>query len=167
MLYSASMDTKTNKHKGEALLGWREWVALPDLGLPAIKAKVDTGAKTSALHAFDINKFQRDGKDWVGFSMHPLQKNNDLVVQCESLLIDEREVTDSGGHKENRLVIQTTLLFNNDEWPIEMTLTNRDNMLFRMLLGRRALTDTRHSKSLLVDPSKSYLCGKLDYHSLY
>jgi len=143
-------------------VGWREWVSLPELNLPGIKAKVDTGAKTSALHAFKIEPFTRDQQDFVRFFIHPIQKNNDLVIQCESKIIDQRHVTDSGGHQELRYVIKTNLQLGNHQWAIDMTLTNRDNMRFRMLLGRRAMKNR-----LIVDSAKSYLSGKPDIATLY
>lgn len=143
-------------------IGWREWISLPDLGLPAIKAKIDTGAKTSALHAFFIERFKQDGSDFIRFCMHPLQKNRDLVIRCEAPLHDERIVRDSGGHKELRYVIETKMILGTHKYPIEMTLTNRDSMNFRMLLGRSAMKNR-----LLVNPSQSYLCGKLNYQMLY
>ncbi len=144
------------------VLGWREWVTLPDLGLPAIKAKIDTGAKTSALHAFEVEKFRREGQDFVRFSMHPLQTTRELVVECEARLIDERLVSDSGGHSEMRYVIETELVICQHRWPVELTLTNRDSMRFRMLLGRRGMKNRT-----IVDPDASYLCGKLDENERY
>lgn len=143
-------------------LGWREWVALPDLGLPAIKAKVDTGAKTSALHAFKVEPFEQDGKPYVRFWVHPIQKNLDFHVECVAPIKDERLVSDSGGHKEIRYIIETQVLIGNKRWPIEMSLTNRDTMRFRMLLGRRAMEE-----DTVVVPSESYLNGRLAAKVLY
>ena len=137
------------------IVGWREWVSLPDLGLPAIKAKIDTGARTSALHAFSVERYKQAGRDRLRFNMHPVQGNTDIVVSCNTPLIDEREVTDSGGHTELRFVIETELHLGDNHWPIQMTLTNRDNMKFRMLLGRQALKN-----NFLVDSASSYLFEK-------
>jgi hypothetical protein len=136
-------------------LGWREWIGLPELGLPAIKAKVDTGARTSALHAFEVRPFTENGKERVEFKIHPIQRNSDSVVTCFADVVDERVVSDSGGHKEKRLIIVTPMTIGPYSWPIEMTLTSRDSMMFRMLLGRTAIEAIAK-----VDPAKSYLVGK-------
>ncbi len=136
-------------------LGWREWVSLPLLGLAALKAKVDTGARTSALHAFEVRPFSENGLQRVEFKIHPRQRDNDTVVICTADIIDERLVSDSGGHKEQRWVIQSPLTLGAHTWPIEITLTSRDDMRFRMLLGRTAINN--HA---LVNPARSYLVGK-------
>jgi hypothetical protein len=143
-------------------IGWREWVALPDLGLPAIKAKVDTGARTSALHAFLIEPYRQDAVDMLRFLIHPIQNNQDFAVECRCPVFDMREVTDSGGHREMRYVIQSKVILGEHRWPIELTLTNRDTMAFRMLLGRRAMEDR-----FMVDPGASFLKGKLRPRKLY
>ncbi len=134
-------------------LGWREWLALPDLGIEHIKAKVDTGARTSALHAFSVKPFDRDGEPWVRFDMHPLQYDPDEVVTCEARVLDQRQVRDSGGHSETRYVIQSTILIGDKAIDAEITLTDRESMKFRMLLGRTAMRG-----AYLVDPARSYLC---------
>ena len=143
-------------------IGWREWVALPDLNLPAIKAKVDTGARTSALHAFLIEPYEHNGIDMLRFLIHPIQRNQDFEVECHCPVYDVREVTDSGGHREMRYVIQSNLSLGNASWPIELTLTNRDTMAFRMLLGRKAIENR-----FAVDPGASYINGKLAARRLY
>ena len=143
-------------------LGWREWCALPELGLPAIKAKVDTGAKTSALHTFQIEPFEREGIRCVRFLVHPLQKNDTLVRECVAPIKDERMVSDSGGHKEMRYIIESEVRIGDKSWPIDMSLTNRDSMRFRMLLGRRAMLE-----GVLVDPVQSYINGRMKARSIY
>lgn len=139
---------------GLTVIGWREWVALPALGITHIKAKTDTGARTSALHAFYVEPFQQGGIPWLRFGIHPLQKRSDRVIECSAPVADRRIVIDSGGHPEQRYVIETPVRVGAIEFPIELTLTNRDTMRFRMLLGRVALQER-----FLVDPSASYLTG--------
>lgn len=140
---------------GLMVLGWREWVSFPELGINSIKAKVDTGARTSALHAFEVRPFSENGVKRVEFKIHPRQHDNDTVVTCTADIIDERLVTDSGGHRESRWVIRTTLSLGSQSWPIEATLTARDDMRFRMLLGRTAIKGRA-----VVDSSRSYVVGK-------
>ena len=136
------------------IIGWREWVGLPNLGISAIKAKVDTGARTSALHAYYVTPFEKGGKTWVRFGLHPLQQDSLTCIECEAPVKDMRLVTDSGGHTEERVVIETPLLINGVSIPIEVTLTDRENMRFRMLLGRSVL-----KQGFWVDSNKSFLLG--------
>jgi len=143
------------RHHPSIIVGWREWVALPDLGLPAVKAKVDTGAKTSSLHAFDLETFREGGRERVRFGVHPLQENEQLTVWAEADVVDERHVTSSSGHEELRVVIRTPLRLGDLTWPVEITLTDRRSMRLRMLLGREALDG-----QLLVDASVSFLHGR-------
>ena len=138
------------------IIGWREWLSLPQLGLNRIKAKVDTGARTSAIHAFSVEEFEQEQQLWVRFGVHPNQGDTDTIKWCEAIVIDQRNVTDSGGHTEKRYVIQTEVSLGNQQWPIEVTLTNRDNMMFRMLLGRTAMT----AGNLIVNPAMSFMTGQ-------
>lgn len=135
-------------------VGWREWLALPGLGIPHIKAKIDTGARTSALHAFSLSTHREQGVLMARFRLHPIQRRTDIVVECTAPVADRRWVSDSGGHREKRVVIETSVKLGDYEWPIEMTLTNRDTMKFRMLLGRTAMIDR-----FIVDAGRSYLLG--------
>jgi len=143
------------KASGLELVGWREWVALPELGVSSLKCKVDTGARTSALHTFHIDEFRREGQRWVKFGLHPQQKNTQVEVWCEAPVSDVRQVTDSGGHMTERYFIVTPLLLGSHRFDVEMSLTSRDNMLFRMLLGRQAL-----KRMFYVNPAASYLQGR-------
>lgn len=143
--------------KEKTIIGWAEWVQLPQLGLPLIKAKVDTGARTSALHAFSIEPFSHKGAPWVRFNIHPLQGNRHIVVQCQAPVVDRRVVTDSGGKGERRIVIETLATIGDVTRSIQITLTNRDKMVFRMLLGRQAIKKF----GFLVNPAQSGLLMKL------
>ena len=138
--------------------GWEEWISLPELGVPALRAKVDTGARTSALHAFDIETFGPVSRPKVRFTVHPIPGRDDLVIPCSAPIIDRREVTSSNGEKEMRYVIESNLSVNGDTWPIEMTLTNRATMQSRMLLGRQALKDhiTIVATDRFLQPELSY-----------
>lgn len=132
-------------------IGWREWIGLPELGDIAVKAKVDTGARTSTLHAYDIEEFQRDGDPWVRFSFHPNQRDSETTVESQARLAGLRRVTASNGQAEMRHVISTVASIDGEQLEIELTLTRRDAMGFRMLLGRRAIRGR-----FLVDPKRSF-----------
>ncbi len=135
-------------------VGWREWVALPDVHIPSIKTKIDTGARTSCLHTANYEIFEKDGKDWVRFTVHPIKDRNEVETHAEAAVTDYRVVRDSGGHEERRPFIKTKLLIGGESWSIEISLSNRENMKFRMLLGRTGL-----HKRALVDCASSYLTG--------
>lgn len=139
------------------MLGWREWVALPELKLAGIKAKIDTGARSSALHAFAIEPYRQGGQRWVMFAIHPVQKRSDVSIECHAQVKDRRLVMDSGGHKQRRYVIETRIILGQSIIKAEVTLTNRDTMRFRMLLGRTAM-DAR----FIIDPGASYLQNRPD-----
>ena len=138
------------------VLGWREWVSLPSLGIVSIKAKLDTGAKTSALHAWDISPRKVDGRQWIRFRVHPMQRDKKTSTVCEALLSDRRWVTNSSGSSERRYIIITELQIGDSRWPIELSLTNREAMGFPMIIGREAMRNR-----LLVDPRASFRAGKL------
>jgi ribosomal protein S6--L-glutamate ligase len=144
------------------IVGWEEWLALPDLELPAIRAKIDTGAKTSALHAFAIEPFGPSAAPMVRFGIHPIPGREDIARYCAAAIIDRREVTSSNGEKETRFVIRTRLVLGMRDWgEIETTLANRESMAYRMLLGRQAIRG-----GLLVDPAASFVQPRLS-HKLY
>jgi ribosomal protein S6--L-glutamate ligase len=147
--------------QNKIILGSEEWCSFPEIGIPAIKARVDSGAKTSALHAINIAPFLKEEENWVKFDINPIQNNLKTVIHCQAKLVDKRIVKSSSGFREQRYVIQTTLKIGNDSWEIEMTLTNRDSMGFRMLLGREAM-----SGRILVDPEQKYLLGQTTSETL-
>lgn len=138
-------------------IGWREWVALPDLGVAGVKAKIDTGARSSCLHAFDIEEFQKDDKTWVRFQLHPIQKNMVETISAEAEILEYRKIRSSSGHSDVRPVIVTTINWNEQEWQVELTLTSRDDMGFRMLLGREAIRGR-----YIVDAGQSWFGGMPD-----
>ena len=140
------------KKKVKPLVGWREYVALPDLGVEKIKVKVDTGARTSALHVFHLKRVEEEGQVYANFSVHPVQRKSFPQIMCRAPVVDERWIKSSNGEKQLRLVIRTTIRIGEFAYPIELTLTNRDQMGFRMLLGREAIR-----KRFAVDPGSSYL----------
>ena len=136
------------------VIGWREWVGLPDLGISTIKAKVDTGARSSALHAMDVQSFERGGVAWVRFKVHPVQRRSAKTVTAEARVLDYRSVRSSSGEVAVRPVIATKVALLGVTWIAELTLANRDEMGFRMLLGREACR-----RRFLVDSGRSYYAG--------
>ena len=141
--------------KRKRAAGWREWVSLPSIGVGSIKAKLDTGARTSALHAFNIETYWSDGELWARFFVHPYQKNDAREIACDARIEDIRVVSNPGGRRQRRLVIRTDVRLGDETWPIDLSLTDRDEMGFRLLIGRTAM----HG-NLIVDPDHSYLLGK-------
>ncbi|MCA9220403.1 MAG: ATP-dependent zinc protease [Planctomycetales bacterium] len=146
--------TMRGEHAGLPTIGWREWLALPDLAVPWIKVKVDTGARSSALHAFDVDIFERDGRTFASFEIHPIQRSTRGAIRAEAAVIEFRDVRSSGGHVTRRPVISTHVELLGQRWPIELTLASRDAIGFRMLLGREAVRGR-----LLVDAGHSYVNG--------
>lgn len=149
---------KVRKTKRQRLnIGWREWVGLPDLGVEHVKAKIDTGARTSSIHAWNIVPEQSEDGLFVTFDLHPVQRSNGTTVSCRAPVAAQRNIRNSGGHVEHRYIILTELLLGTRRWPIELSLTNRDEMGFRMLLGRAALR-----RRVTIDPGRSFLSTSLD-----
>lgn len=146
---------KTGKRLSLPRIGWREWISLPDFGVDWIKAKVDTGARSSSLHAFGLRKFQRNGADWVRFGIHPVQRKSTREVEVEARVLEYRSIRSSNGKTTVRPVILTQVLMIGQLWPIELSLASRDEMGFRMLLGRQAIRGR-----YLVDPGRSYFGGR-------
>lgn len=137
------------------VIGWREWIELQDLGIARVKAKIDTGARSSSLHAIDIKTSERDGKTIATFRVHPLQRNSRETVECEAEVLEYRLIRSSTGHAQRRPVIITTIQVLGESWPIELTLANRDEMGFRMLLGREAIR-----KRFMIDCGRSFYGGQ-------
>ncbi|MEM1055022.1 MAG: RimK/LysX family protein [Bacteroidota bacterium] len=147
---------------GLVTVGWREWVAFPDLGLPAVRCKVDTGAATSSLHATHIQTLSRGGTTWARFSVRPFfRRHRTIAVICEAPVVDERHVRSSSGHEDLRLVVEVTFRLGvragSPEWPIELTLADRASMQFPMLLGREAMAG-----HVAVDPGASFRLGRVE-----
>jgi ribosomal protein S6--L-glutamate ligase len=140
------------------ILGWQEWIALPELGLHALKAKIDTGAKTSALHTHMIEPFGTLKRPMVRFTVRPDPQRTDLEIEAAARVIDRREVMSSNGERQLRFVIETSMQMGAHTWPIEVTLTNRERMSYRMLLGRQAIRP-----NVLVDPDASFRQPRLSY----
>jgi len=147
--------TSKPKRPAIARIGWREWVGLPDLGIDQIKAKIDTGARTSTLHAYHIAPFEADGRTFVRFRVHPVQRRRLPDIECVAPVVARRSIRDSGGRAEERFIISTTLRIGEDRFEVELTLTNRDQMSFRMLVGRAAIRGRYH-----VDPGRSFRTGR-------
>lgn len=146
--------TASDSHFRKLVIGWREWIALPELGIAAIKPKIDTGARSSSLHAFNMETFERGGATWVRFDVHPLQRNA-AAVRAEARVLEFRHVRSSSGHQSLRPVIRTDMALGGRQWAVELTLAARDEMGFRMLLGREAVRGR-----FVVDPARSFLLGK-------
>ena len=145
---------KSAKKQPRTVIGWCEWAAFPDLGVENINAKIDTGAKTSAIHAYRIKEVEIDGEPHAEFYLHPEQRRKKPEIFCRTPIIDRRLIRSSNGQEEERFVTQTRLRLGDHLWKIDLTLTNRDAMGFRLLIGRDAL-----SRKFMIDPGASYLLG--------
>jgi len=153
-LLARALDAKSKPKRPLPVIGWREWAALPDLGVDCINAKIDTGATTSAIHAFRVSEVKIDGARHVEFYLHPRRRRKKPEVFCRLPVVDKRTVRSSNGQEEDRFVVRTRLRLGPRIWKIDLTLTNRDAMGFRMLIGRNALR-----RKFIVDPGGSYLLG--------
>ena len=141
----------------KTVVGSEEWVSLGELNIPYVKARVDSGAKTSSLHAVSIQPFQKDNETWVNFDVFPIQNDGKRKISCKALVIDKRVVKSSSGNREHRYVVRTSISLNDKVWDVELTLTNRDSMGYRMLLGREAMMGR-----IVVDPAESFLTGTVE-----
>ena len=146
---------ETEPDAPRTIVGWREWVALPQAGVDWVKAKVDTGARSSSIHAFDLEAYDVDGQEWVRFSIHPWQRSDEDVAELSLPVLDRREVRSSNGQVEQRYAVAMEVTLAARTITTVMTLSNRDEMGFRMLIGREAL-----ERGFLVDSSRSYVGGK-------
>ena len=138
------------------IIGNQEWCAFPELGIPAIKARIDSGAKTSSIHAFNISVYRKNDVDWVSFEVHPVQRNDEILIRCDCPIVDKRDVKSSSGTSETRYVISTPISLGDNIWDVELTLSDRDAMGYRMLLGREAMNGR-----LVIDPSMKCVLGRL------
>lgn len=136
-------------------VGWREWLALPNLGIPAIKVKIDTGARSSSIHAENIRVEKRDGHDVALFDVAPLQEHSHFYLHCVSPVLDERNVRSSNGETTLRLFVASKVAIGGFEWQIQLSLADRTHMRYPMLMGRQAM-----GGNLVVEPSRSYLTGR-------
>lgn len=146
---------KKTKISPRLIIGWREWLSFPDLGIDRIKAKIDTGARTSAIHAFDIREFERDGESYVEFLVHPAQRRKKPEIRCSARVREKRMITSSNGARSERYIIETQLGIGGHFWPIELSLAKRDQLGFRVLLGRQAIRG-----KCIIDAGSSYKIGK-------
>jgi len=146
---------KKKSLKTKPIIGWREWVGLPDFDIKHIKVKVDTGARSSSLHVFDLHEYEKKGDTWVSFKVHPVQRNTVSTVDVDAKVLEYRRVRSSSGKSSIRPVVITSIELLGESWPVELTLASRDKMGFRMLLGREAFRSR-----FLVDAGRSYYNGK-------
>lgn len=150
----AAAPDESSRRPSLQVIGWREWVGLPDLHVRRIKAKIDTGARSSSIHAFDVETYCVGEVERVKFSIHPIQFRDDIVVEADAPILERRHIRSSNGEVSERIVIRTQLEIRRRRMWMDLTLANRDTMGFRMLVGREAIRER-----YLVDPSASYRAG--------